>query len=72
MVYIPAAVILLGIAAIGSLFGSLAITLASPMAVVIFVVIKKPYVRDTLGEESPLPGEAQHPRRRQRALGPRA
>jgi predicted PurR-regulated permease PerM len=72
MVYIPPAVILLGIAAIGSLFGSLAITLASPMAVVLFVVIKKLYVRDTLGEESPLPGEAQNPRRRQRPLSPHA
>jgi predicted PurR-regulated permease PerM len=59
MVYIPPAVILLAIATIGSLFGSLAITVASPLAVVLFVLVKKLYVRDTLGEDSPLPGEPQ-------------
>jgi predicted PurR-regulated permease PerM len=48
MLFIPPAVILLAIAAIGSLFGSLAITLASPLAVVLFVLVKNLYVRDTL------------------------
>ena len=57
MVFIPPAVILLGIAAIGSLFGVAAIPLASPLAVLIFVLVKKLYVRDTLGEETPVPGE---------------
>jgi predicted PurR-regulated permease PerM len=60
MVYIPPAVILLAIAAIGSLFGLLAITLASPIAVVLLVLIKKLYVRDTLGGSTPLPGEPSH------------
>jgi predicted PurR-regulated permease PerM len=75
MVYIPPAVFLLAIAAIGSLFGLLAITLASPMTVVLFVLIKKLYVRDTLGEESPLPGEPQNGaagEESKRALRPRA
>jgi predicted PurR-regulated permease PerM len=57
MVFIPPAVILLGIVAIGALFGAQAIPLASPLAVLIFVLIKKLYVRDTLGEDSPIPGE---------------
>lgn len=57
MVFIPPAVILLGIVAIASLFGAAAIPLASPLAVLIFVLIKKVYVRDTLGEESPIPCE---------------
>ncbi|HUI95783.1 MAG TPA: AI-2E family transporter [Xanthobacteraceae bacterium] len=57
MVFIPPAVILLGIVAIGSLFGAEAIPLASPLAVLIFVLIKKLYIRDTLGEESSIPGE---------------
>lgn len=52
MFVIPPAVTLLGIVAIGSLFGVMAIPLASPLAVVIFVVIKKLYVRDTLGERT--------------------
>ncbi len=56
MVVIPPAVILLGIVAIGSLFGVVAIPLASPLAVIIFVVITKLYVRDTLGEDAALPG----------------
>ncbi len=50
MFVIPPAVTLLGIVAIGSLFGITAIPLAGPLAVVTFVVIKKLYVRDTLGE----------------------
>ncbi len=63
MAFIPPAVTLLGIVAIGSLFGlSLfglaAIPLASPLAVVVFVLIKKLYVRDTLGEDSLIPGES--------------
>lgn len=60
MFVIPPAVTLLGIVAIGALFGIAAIALASPIAVVTFVVIKKLYVRDTLGERTPLPDEAGH------------
>jgi len=48
MFVIPPAVTLLGIVAIGALFGITAIPLASPLAVVTFVVIKKLYVRDAL------------------------
>jgi predicted PurR-regulated permease PerM len=56
MVVIPPAMILLSIVAFGSLFGIVAVPLASPLAVVAFVVITKLYVRDTLGENAPLPG----------------
>jgi len=56
MVVIPPAVILLSIVAIGSLFGIVAVPLASPLAVVAFAVITKLYVRDTLGEDAALPG----------------
>ncbi len=55
---IPPAVTLLGIIAIGSLFGLMAIPLASPLAVVAFVMIKKLYVRDTLGEPTAVPGDS--------------
>ncbi|HET7849302.1 MAG TPA: AI-2E family transporter [Pseudolabrys sp.] len=57
MVYIPPALILLGIVAIGFMFGTAAIIFAAPIAVVIFVLVKKLYVRDSLGERTPIPGE---------------
>src|SRR5581483_4497429 len=57
MVFIPPAVILLGIVAIGLLFGPVAIVFATPIAVVVFVLVKKLYVRDALGEPTPIPGE---------------
>ncbi len=50
MVYIPPAVMLLSIAAITSLFGLVGAIFAAPITVVIFVLVKKLYVRDTLGE----------------------
>jgi predicted PurR-regulated permease PerM len=55
---IPPAVSLLGIVAIGSLFGWKAIALASPLAVILFVLVKKLYVGDTLGEPTSLPVSA--------------
>ena len=57
MVFIPPAVILLGMAAITYLFGTVAIVFAAPIAVVLFVLVKKLYVRDSLGEATPIPGE---------------
>jgi predicted PurR-regulated permease PerM len=45
MVYIPPAVMILGIAALGFIFGAVAIIFAAPMTVVLFVLIKKLYVR---------------------------
>jgi predicted PurR-regulated permease PerM len=58
MVYIPPAVMLLSIAAISSLFGLAGTIFAAPITVVLFVLIKKLYVRDSLGEPTKLPGEA--------------
>ncbi|MEK8123047.1 AI-2E family transporter [Methylocystis sp. IM4] len=57
MVYIPPAVILFGIAAISSLFGLAGTIFAAPLTVSLFVLIKKLYVRDSLGEATALPGE---------------
>jgi predicted PurR-regulated permease PerM len=58
MIFVPPAVILLSIVAIGSLFGIVAIPLATPLAVICFVVTSKLYVRDALGEDARLPGES--------------
>lgn len=57
MVYIPPAVMLLGLVIILFLFGSVSVIFAGPIAVIVFVAIKKLYVRDSLGEETLLPGE---------------
>ncbi len=58
LVFIPPAVILLGIVAITSLFGVAAAVFATPIAVVIFVAVKLLYVRDTLHERTEIPGES--------------
>jgi predicted PurR-regulated permease PerM len=57
MVYVPPAVMVLGIAAIGFIFGTVAIVFAAPMTVVLFVLIKKLYVREVLHEPTKIPGE---------------
>ncbi len=59
MVYIPPAVMILGIAAIGFIFGPVAVIFAAPMTVVLFVLVKKLYVRDFLEEPTVIPGEQQ-------------
>ena len=57
MVYIPPLVLILGIVAITTLFGLHAAIFAAPIAVIIFVAVKKLYVRDSLGDATPIPGE---------------
>jgi predicted PurR-regulated permease PerM len=57
MVYIPPLVLILGIVAITTLFGRFAAIFAAPIAVIIFVAVKKLYVRDSLGDQTPIPGE---------------
>jgi predicted PurR-regulated permease PerM len=57
IIFIPPAIILLGIVAISFVFGTVAMIFAAPMAVVVFVLVKKVYVRDSLGEPTPIPGE---------------
>jgi predicted PurR-regulated permease PerM len=57
MVLIPPAVMLLGIVSISFVFGFTAIIFAAPITVMLFVLIKKLYVRDTLGTSTALPGD---------------
>jgi predicted PurR-regulated permease PerM len=57
MVFIPPAVMLLSIVAIGSVFGLTGAIFAAPITVMLFVLVSKLYVRDALGEDAPLPGE---------------
>ncbi len=44
--------------AVGLVFGFLGILIAAPLTVVIFVLVKKLYVRRALGEDTTLPDEA--------------
>jgi len=57
MVYIPPAVMLLGIVTILFMFGGVSVIFAGPIAVIAFTAIKKLYLRDGLGEETFIPGE---------------
>ena len=38
-------------------FGGASVTFAGPIAVIVFITIKKLYVREALGERTVLPGE---------------
>jgi predicted PurR-regulated permease PerM len=60
-VAIPPALALFAILAGGILFGTLGLIFGFPLAVVTFVLVKKLYVRETLGEETPVPGESENP-----------
>jgi predicted PurR-regulated permease PerM len=57
MVFIPPALLLLAIVTMLFLFGTVAVIFAAPIAVIIVTVVKKLYVRDSLGEPTVLPGE---------------
>jgi predicted PurR-regulated permease PerM len=67
LIFIPPAVMLLAIVIILFVFGGVSVIFAGPIAVIIFVAIKKLYVRDSLGEATVLPGEPG--RRSQRMAG---
>jgi predicted PurR-regulated permease PerM len=57
MVEIPAALTLFAVVAVGLLFGAIGLVVAAPLTVVAYVLIKKLYVRDTLGVPTEIPGE---------------
>ncbi|MGO4572827.1 AI-2E family transporter [Microvirga sp. 2TAF3] len=57
MVSIPPALALFGIVVGGILFGTIGLMLGFPLVVVAYVLVKKLYVRETLGESTPIPGE---------------
>jgi predicted PurR-regulated permease PerM len=67
LIFIPPAVMLLAIVIILFVFGGVSVIFAGPIAVIIFIAIKKLYVRDSLGEATALPGEPG--RRSQRMAG---
>lgn len=54
---LPPAVTMFAIVSFGYLFGLLGVFLATPLAVVALVLVKKLWLNETLGEENELPGE---------------
>jgi predicted PurR-regulated permease PerM len=57
MVTIPPALLLFSVTTFGILFGFLGILVAAPLTVVVYVAVKKLYVRETLGQATTVPGE---------------
>jgi predicted PurR-regulated permease PerM len=51
MVSLPPALLLFSIVAMAILFGGLGVVLAAPLTVVLFVLVREVYLRDTLGEK---------------------
>jgi predicted PurR-regulated permease PerM len=56
---LPGAVLLFSLLAMGTLFGALGIIFAAPLTVVLYVLVKKVYVREALDTATPIPGEDQ-------------
>lgn len=56
-VELPPALLLVSLFAIGGLFGLIGVVLAAPLTVVIFVLVKRLYVREALDTETHIPGE---------------
>jgi predicted PurR-regulated permease PerM len=57
MISIPPAMLLVVIATVGVIFGPLGLFLAAPLTVMLYVAVKKLWVRDTLKEPTTIPGE---------------
>lgn len=57
VIQVPPALALFAIVAGGVLFGIPGLIFGFPLSVVVFVLVKKLYVRETLGEQTPVPGE---------------
>ena len=58
-VEVPGAVLLFALLACGGLFGPLGVIFAAPLTVVVYVLIKRLYVREALETPTPIPGENQ-------------
>jgi predicted PurR-regulated permease PerM len=62
MVSMPPALMLFAVVAVGLLFGLPGVMLAAPITVVAYVLVKQLYVRQTLGQATEVPGEAEDAR----------
>ncbi|MFL5051378.1 MAG: hypothetical protein ACJ8D4_14815, partial [Xanthobacteraceae bacterium] len=57
VISIPPAMALFAILVGSILFGTLGLIFGFPLAIVTYVLVKKLYVRETLGEKTEVPGE---------------
>lgn len=57
MVAIPPALYILSLTALGVLFGFVGVLVSAPMTVAVVVLVKELYVRQTLGEDTYIPGD---------------
>jgi predicted PurR-regulated permease PerM len=57
LVSMPPALLIFAVVAVGTLFGLPGVILAAPLTVVLFVLVKKLYIRHTLGTPTEVPGE---------------
>jgi predicted PurR-regulated permease PerM len=58
IVELPPALLLFSVIAVGLLFGVVGVLIAAPLTVVLYVLVKQLYIRETLGEHTEVPGEA--------------
>lgn len=56
---LPAVILLFSLLGCGMLFGGLGIILAAPLTVVVYVLVKRLYVKEALGTPTHVPGEKQ-------------
>lgn len=61
MVALPPALTLFALLALGVMFGATGLLLAAPLSVVLYVAVKKLYVRQTLKHDTAVPGEEDLP-----------
>ncbi len=54
---LPPALLLFALLGFGSLFGAVGVILAAPLTVVVYVMVKRLYVREALGTPTSVPGE---------------
>ena len=58
-VSLPPALLIFTFVAFGTIYGATGVLVAAPLTVVIFVFVKKLYIRQTLNEETSVPGEGE-------------
>ena len=58
-VELPPALLLFSLVAAGLVFGIAGVMFAEPLTVVLYVLVKRLYVRDALDTDTPMPGEKQ-------------
>jgi predicted PurR-regulated permease PerM len=55
-VYLPPALTVFGVVAGGLVFGTVGLIFAAPLLVVSYVLVKRLYVKEALGTQTPIPG----------------